>query len=316
MKARLTSYPAALAYKLLCSGHSGTKAKRVRKKEIMKKSNILIAAFAVIAAASVARAGNPEVDFDGRTSGALSFTETLRENMAVAGDITMPQAAPVAEFAGAISPLSSGGCMAVCQYGMNSDCSCKKSWLQEFLEQQSGTTCQPVPLDTGWYEMVRCGGNPVDWNLLISGSQGQAKSVASARMFHPDLQQKLRDILMGYCNTYPEFAEAVLPMLKDEKAKIVARDGFVYILSGNSIIRFDGKATTGPETNASSRKSWLPGWAGPAADAVGAAYAATQAWNEYHSYPPIPDSGTADDYHGPALNINDHHDDPFWTPKE
>lgn len=290
----------------------------VRGKEIMKKSNILIAIFTVIAAASVARAGNPEVNFDGRTSGALSFTETLRENMAASGDMTMPQAAPVAEFAGAISPLSSGGCMAVCQYGMNSDCSCKKSWLQEFLEQQSGTTCQPVPLDASWYEMVRCGGNSVDWNLLISSAQGQAKSVASARMFHPDLQQKLRGVLMGYCNTYPEFAEAVLPMLKNEKTKIVARDGFVYILSGNSIIRFSGKEAPVSEKGVSSRKKPSTGLAlvDAAVEAGAAVYSAAQAWNEYHSYPPVPDSGTANDYHGPALNVNDHHDDPFWTPKK
>lgn len=270
----------------------------------MKKMNMLIAVFAVMSAASVARAGNPDVDFDGRTSGSISFTESIRENIVGAGDITLPHAAPAVDFTGAFSPLSSGGCMVVCQFGINNDCSCKKPWWLDLSYQQDGAqdSCQPIPLGTGWYEMVRCGGNPVDWNLIIAGARGETRSAGSARMFHPGLQQKLREILMGYCNTYPEFAEVVLPMLKDEKAKIAARDGFVYIISGNSIIRIAGKdaekagkAGSGAKFNAN-----LWGAAGSAAQAV---IDVVEALDQYYSYPPIPDSGTANDYHGPALTV-------------
>ena len=51
----------------------------------MKKTSILIAVFAVMAAASVARAEGPQMNFDGRTPGAMSFTEALKA-------MEMPQA--------------------------------------------------------------------------------------------------------------------------------------------------------------------------------------------------------------------------------
>lgn len=273
----------------------------------MKKNKILIAVLAVMSVASVARAGDPVADFDGRTSESMSFTETIRENIAGAGDVILPQAASVVEFPGGLSPLSSGGCMVVCQFGINNDCSCKEPWWLDLSYQQDGAQylCQPMPHENGWYEMVRCGGNPVDWNLIIAGAQSETKSAGSAHMFHPGLQQKLRDILMGYCNTYPEFAEVVLPMLKDEKARIATRDGFVYIISGNSIIRFSGKVNAESGEEVSSRKK--PSTGLPLVDAAvqagAAVYTAVQAWNDYASYPPVPDSGTANDYHGPALTV-------------
>lgn len=43
----------------------------------MKKSNILAAVFAVMSAASAAMAEGPQINFDGRTAGAMSFKEAI-----------------------------------------------------------------------------------------------------------------------------------------------------------------------------------------------------------------------------------------------
>ncbi len=256
----------------------------------MKKNNILVAALVVLSAASAVKAGNATIDFDSRTSGSVSFIETIRDNAAVPGDSPLPPAVP--EAAPADSSLR----------------------LSNFFSQHAGiqTICQPMSPSHTWYEVVRCGGLPEDWESMIANTPGQAESVKVARTFHPGLQQKLRDILLKYCNTYPEFADAVLPMLIDGNAKITIHNGFVYIITGERIMRFGGAAPSKAEKSASSNKWSLTTW-GVAAEAAEAVYNAANALNEYGSWPPVPDNGTADDYHGPALTVNDHHDDPFWN---
>lgn len=74
---RKSRFSRALAYKLICSGHSGTESKRYRRKIIIKKSNILIAVIAVMSAASSAKAEGPQINFDGGT-GARSFMEAIK----------------------------------------------------------------------------------------------------------------------------------------------------------------------------------------------------------------------------------------------
>jgi len=69
----------------------------------MKKINILIAVFAVIAAVSSARAGEV-IDFDGKTSKAFSFAEALDSAEAVqTGAIKFEKVAP-GEFLGRPAP--------------------------------------------------------------------------------------------------------------------------------------------------------------------------------------------------------------------
>lgn len=68
-----------LAYKMLCSGHSGAKYKKVSRKKIMKKSAILIAAFAVIiSVASVAMAEEFNMDFDMGAFRSADFMEAIK----------------------------------------------------------------------------------------------------------------------------------------------------------------------------------------------------------------------------------------------
>ncbi|MBI4349862.1 MAG: hypothetical protein HY550_00330 [Elusimicrobia bacterium] len=246
----------------------------------MKKSNILAAAFVVLSAASAAQAGNATIDFDNRTSGSVSFIEAIRDNAAVPDDSALPPAVPEA------APADSS------------------PWLSDFFSQHGGiqTICQPMSPSNTWYEVVRCGGLPADWESMIANTPGQAEYVKAARTFHPGLQQKLRDILLGYCNTYPEFADAVLPMLNDGNAKITIHNGFVYIITGERIMRFSGATPSKAEKGASSNKWSLTTW-GTAAEAAEAVYNAVNALNEYGSWPPVPDNGTADDYHGPALTV-------------
>lgn len=242
----------------------------------MKKSNILIAAFVILSAASEAKSENVTVDFERGTSGPVNFAEAIRKNVAVPGDPTLPSAVTVAELA-----------------------------ETDFFNQHGGIQpiYQPIPLGNTWYELVRCDGNLTDWEAMIADSQEPTPQKA-ARMFHPSLQRKLREVLLGYCNTYPEFAEVVLPMLVDKNAKVAAHKGFVYIISGNSIIRFGG--ITSQESASLSRKGGSTsglGLIGAIVEAAGAVNDAIEAWNEYGSWPPVPDNGTADDYHGPALTV-------------
>ena len=292
----------------------------------MKKSNTLIAVFAVIAAASAARA-EVAINFDGNL-GPQAMHDIFADSRQIIPSGALDQvpvpvpADPVESPIPMIEPWNidpQPACMMVCFPGIEGYPDCcgaaqnTYTWWPQPWEAPG--TCQPIPHNGNWYEMANC--NPtVDWDQIIPSAQGQTKSAKSARIFHPGLQQKLREILMGYCDTYPEFAEVILPMLKKEGTKIVTHGRIVYIINGNSIIRFGGKAPAESESGASARKKPSTGLAlvDAAVQAAEAVYNVVQAVNEYGSWPPVPDNGTADDYHGPALTIDDHHDDPFWTP--
>lgn len=61
--------------------------------------------------------------------------------------------------------------------------------------------------------------------------------------FDSALQEKLQGMARGYCETYPEFAAVVQPLLRAPGAAVFARFGYVYILGGEDIVRFAGKKT-------------------------------------------------------------------------
>lgn len=287
----------------------------------MKKGNILIAAFAVVMAAASAAKAEVRVDFDGSAPGTESFTEALKATTALDSDDLAPLPVSIIEpypctgvailpFPGPCdnftpgqsiqpNPYYPGACAAVCFGTLTADCRCVDPW-QNIWEQEGGELgyiCKGIPSNS-WAGMAKCGPGA---DLSAVEELTQPKSTKSSRTSHPALQKKLRKILLGYCNTYPEFAEAVLPMLKDDKAKITTHNGFVYIMSGNSIMRLGGAIS--PESDGLSRKGGGLGIIGAIVEAAGAVNDAINAWNDYGSWPPVPDNGTADDYHGPALTV-------------
>lgn len=270
----------------------------------MKKTSILIAIVTIIAAASATMAKDAGINFDGRTMESGTFSEAIAE-IPVPGinEVPLPLIVPGLPD-GDIAPTRPPvGCTLYCHYGLEDNCTCIEPWLPYPWEQPG--VCQTLSQVGPWYELARCS-PPAEWDQMIAGAQGRGESAALARVLQPALQQKLRDILLGYCDSYPEFAEVVLPILKDDGAKITIRDGFVYIISGNSIIRFRGKANEESGKESSLRKPGPTGlqYVDAFIQAGASVYNAVQSWNEHSSYPPVPDSGSANDYHGPALTVN------------
>lgn len=272
----------------------------------MKKSTILIAVLAVIAATGVAKAEhkNISVNFDGRTLETGNFSEAI-EAMPAPGTDEDPIPWIEPWFPGGQdAPLTPPmACMLYCQYGMKDDCSCIDPWWLYSWDMPSA--CQPTPHNGIWYEVAHCS-LLVDQEHTISGAQGQTKSVSPARMLQPGLQQKLRKILLSYCDTYPEFAEVVLPMLKHKDTKITSHNKFIYIIYESRVIRFGGLANAKSATP--TRKAGSGGGLGllgAIAEAAGAVNDAINAWNDYSSWPPIPDNGMADEINGPQHGSHD-----------
>ena len=67
---------------MLCSGHSGTKSK-LKVDKNMKKSNILIAVFAVLVSGAISVRAGELIDFDGKSAKAAGFSEALKSFEAV-----------------------------------------------------------------------------------------------------------------------------------------------------------------------------------------------------------------------------------------
>ena len=118
------------------------------------------------------------------------------------------------------------------------------------------------------------------------------------------IKGKLKKIILDHYNKYPEFAESILPMLKDEKAILMVRDGLMSIINGNSIIKITGKITTDTEKAMSINKNL--GLIVTGVQAAGAWYDVYNAWQEYSSWPPVPDSGTANDDTGSSSHSTYH----------
>jgi len=195
----------------------------------MKKSNIMIAVFAVIAAVSAAPAGN--VDFDGQSSKeTLSTLASLAIEPNLGYGIPLPQEPGMEPMPGIPGqswphqnlppiPFQDFGCGLVCLYGAHP------------------------------YKWCACydPGNPLDgfqpnWGDIIAfvpGRKVEFKRINPAES--QDLQKKLVSILLGYCNTYPEFAAAVLPALQG-KPVVTADKGFAYVMYGDRGLRLPGTA--------------------------------------------------------------------------
>lgn len=135
-----------------------------------------------------------------------------------------------------LSNMELGACSAYCQFGMSDDCSCKEPeeyiWGQHLGEFGD---CPELPHGV-LGGVAKC--SPVDPDFFRAKT-ARPRDRKSGYIGLPAVQKRLQDILYGYCDTYPEFAAAVLPMLRDG-GEIAATGGAVYIIGGSKVMRIAG----------------------------------------------------------------------------
>jgi len=234
----------------------------------MNKNKIAIAVFAVIAAASSARAQ----DFDGRTgnAGGLALSASAIET-ATEYDIPLPQEPGVAPIPSELPPC---GEYTILPWPLP----CNNT-------PQFPPNCQQ-PDNNSWWWIAECG-FPMPTlpdPLYLDEPLGAARRGVAAKASH---NGHLTDLILGYANTYPEFAAAVLPVFKDKNASVVYDSKGAYIMSGKTVVRLDfAKLSRMVPAAPASRQTRIA----PALEVAlyivetGAAwYGAYQVWNEYHS---------------------------------
>lgn len=245
----------------------------------MKKTSILIAVFAVIAAASPAMAEVPQIDFDGKDTKTTSPVLNAKALTAVPGyDIPLPQEPEVEPMPEQLNP-------------------CQEFTILPWPMPCHSTptlppNCDPVNQGSWWW-VAMCG-EPLPWYAQplyidpVKGTRNNSTTDAG--------KANLAELILGYANTYPEFATSVMPIFKDKKASVVYDSKGAYIMSGRTVVRLDfNKLAKNTPTLTADRHNKIA----PALEAVlyivetGAAwYGAYQAWNEYHSSDNAPsDSG-------------------------
>lgn len=239
----------------------------------MKKSNLLIAVLAVLTSASMAKAGEVQVDFDG-----INVPQSINDALTPFYQY-IPDSTPFPEPSPAIDPLVP--CSMVGYYDENLvwiDCDTFQEHIPHYLipviaGTQSGPSEELIPMIEPWqirggdglcmekvsgpmYSMVECNGPA--WDVLMAGPARQSVSRAASA----NLQKRIREILLGYCDAYPEFTHAVLPVLNKKDSGVVIYNGAVYVVGGNSLVRLGqpgGRPAAGNALKVSA------GQAGPAA---------------------------------------------------
>lgn len=222
----------------------------------MKKTNILIAVFAVLTTVSMARA-EVRVDFDGSASGSESFTEALKTNAALNSDGLVPLPVPITEpYPCTESAIQSGPCDNFFHGG--SITSTWPGWLPP-------GSCWGISSGPGW---IGCSVNPGAFSDHVydnkaAGIDGLKKrttipsrsEVAALAGFY-SRQEVLKGILARYFNAHPEFPSDIAALIKNDKTKILYDDTGVYIINGRRLFILGDKnlITSAKETGLSQNK--------------------------------------------------------------
>lgn len=256
----------------------------------MNKNKIAIAVFTMIAAASSAMA---QVEFDGKSprTDAPLVSAIIEQDPGY--DIPLPPQMP--------GQVPGCGDMAILPWPQNS---CNDGPL---LPQD----CSQTNTGSWWWTAV-CG-EPLPWYAQpgyqewINGLARTNPAEKAAAKAH------FADLILGYVNTYPEFAATVMPALKDKKASVVYDRKGAYIMSGKTVIRMDFEKLSHLSPAAPQVQQTK---IAPALEAAlyivetGAAlYGAYQAWNEYHSSDNNNNSNNNDSDHGGHVQPNTHQTD-------
>ncbi len=192
-----------------------------------------LAAVLIMLAVSVAGAQERTADFDRGGDAAYGLMDPLGNGggLPVPMPFPMPSGDPAPGFGW--HPME--GCALFCEYGYKDNCTCANSpaWT-DYPPMPDPYFCQELGTPN-WYSVGQCPGMQDNMPQLLSAQKSARSGLSPA-----GLQRKLHEVLLGYCDTYPEFAASVLPMLKAPGSVVFYRDGFVNISAGDKLMRFGG----------------------------------------------------------------------------
>jgi hypothetical protein len=254
----------------------------------MNKTSILIAMFAVITAASSAMA---QIEFDGkspRTNAPKLAAAIIEQDPGF--DTPIPQPIP--------GYIPGCGDMVILPWPQNS---CTDGPL---LPQDCSQT------DTGsWWWVAVCG-EPLPWYAqpgYLEATTGSARTNPAEKAA---AKAHFADLILGYANTYPEFAATVMPALKDKKANVVYDRKGAYVMSGKTVVRMDFEKLShlSPAAPLAQQTKIAPALEAALyiVETGAALYGAYQAWNEYHSSDNDSGSGNNGSYNGGNVQPNIH----------
>jgi len=233
----------------------------------MKKSNMLIAVFAVLAAASVAKAGEVKVSFDGGTGGAVIPTLDM--------DIDQGSMLPIP-----IEPWTDPmpGVLPYCD-GVQ-----MFPWSDFCTETpHMPLNCEQAGSGSWWWTAVCNDEVPVFPVPNIEDFETFARKSAGSRS---TANGNVSAFLVSYANAHADFAASVLPALASDKAKVFFdKKGGAYAVNGNTVVRID-LAKLGRQSALVSRLNKIaPVIQGAliVAETVQTWYNVYNTWNEYNS---------------------------------
>jgi len=197
----------------------------------MKKTSILIAALAVIAAAPAARAQN--FDFDGKTTG-TPFMEAVRA--VEVSQAMKPVPEKIAWPQNGLGSICASAVMCSGMQYLSDDCTCKPlPGYEDFYNHISST---------GWwaYAGYAPGADmPITarTSSLTAGPKYQA-AVRGLAGYYP-AQKGLRDFILAQFNVHDNFSSSIFQALHDEKSIIVYNAKGVYLANGATLYGTNNK---------------------------------------------------------------------------
>lgn len=207
----------------------------------MKKTNILITMFAVMAVASAAKAEMASIDFDGSLK-PQTLHDVFTESHQIIPDATLPFPMPSSDTS---IPGNFGDCAMYCPpFQVNQDgevvfpdcCGSTPqfpTWLQPL--------CANIVAGAGW---AKCGIEPSLLESAYRSGKGpglsrdtipsRAEVAALAAAYSK--QSELKALLVKYQASRPDFPIDIALHIKNAKAKILYDNNLIYIINGQEIV--------------------------------------------------------------------------------
>ncbi len=205
----------------------------------MKKNVIMIAAVAVLTAASAAKAG---IGFDGKTRGAISFMEAVKAVEVSQDTKPAPEKYPREQLlaANCIAATMCGGM----QY-LAEDCRCKPLpgyeifFNERSYEFASSSDSWSYKINNGSRFDAAAQGAAAQRPLQPAKTRDRAAKRGLARYY---LEQKdLRNIILAHFNPHNSFSSGIFQALQDEKTIILYDNKGVYFANGKTIYGTNNK---------------------------------------------------------------------------
>jgi hypothetical protein len=220
----------------------------------MKKTSILIAMFAVIAAASAAMAQAPAIDFDGK------FKPQTMHDIFTNSHPLIPAPTPVAAET-KINPLGSACALVCVGQRLTDDCRCEdfhpwqgqntlETWnwpdetpagwnsIQQYLQNGDNNYCVPVAAGPWWMGCV-VGAAPVKLTVAAeipgrSFREMSAEQKQQLAMYYI-LQRDLKKAVIARSAEY-NFTPEITAFVSNAKTKILYDNKKVYIANGRMLL--------------------------------------------------------------------------------